>query len=162
MTGIFRQSSVDSISSPEQLHDYIRVSNPSVWVVLSAVMVLIISLLVWGIFGAMPTVIKSNAVFQGDNLVCFIPKEEMKTDIVPGLKVIVEGMEEGIIKSISNQPISINEIKEKYGNYASGNLILSQWNVEVIIDSEGSYVEGTIYPLSIVTEETRPIDFLIN
>ena len=33
-TSVFRQKSMDRIASPEQLNDDIRVSNPSVWVVL--------------------------------------------------------------------------------------------------------------------------------
>lgn len=38
---IFRKSSIDRVSSPEQLNDYIRVSNPSVWMILAAVIVLL-------------------------------------------------------------------------------------------------------------------------
>lgn len=50
-TTIFRQKSIDRISSPEQLHDYIKVSSPSAWVVLTAIIVLLIGVLVWGMFG---------------------------------------------------------------------------------------------------------------
>ena len=49
---IFRQKSIDRISSPEQLHDYIKVSSPSSWIVLTAIIVLLIGVLVWGIFGS--------------------------------------------------------------------------------------------------------------
>ena len=38
---IFRQKSMEKISSPEQMNDYIRVSNPSVWMILAAVIVLL-------------------------------------------------------------------------------------------------------------------------
>lgn len=31
---LFRQSSIDRVFSPEQLNDYIRVTNPGVWMVL--------------------------------------------------------------------------------------------------------------------------------
>ena len=34
----FRQESLDRAKSPEQLDDYIRVSNPGVWMVLGAVL----------------------------------------------------------------------------------------------------------------------------
>ena len=36
---IFRQKSMQKITSPEQMNDYIRVSNPSVWMILAAVIV---------------------------------------------------------------------------------------------------------------------------
>ena len=47
-TSLFRKESVESIQSPEQLNDYMRVTNPSVWVVLIAVIVLLAGMLVWG------------------------------------------------------------------------------------------------------------------
>ena len=42
---------MDSITSPDNLNDYIRVSTPGVWIVLTAVVVLLIGVLVWSVFG---------------------------------------------------------------------------------------------------------------
>ena len=39
---LFRKKSVERVSSPEQLNDYIRVANPSLWLVLGAVIVLLV------------------------------------------------------------------------------------------------------------------------
>ena len=39
---IFRKKSMDKISSPEQLNDYVRVSNPGIWMILFAVIILLI------------------------------------------------------------------------------------------------------------------------
>ena len=33
---IFRKKSLDRISSPEQLNDYIRMANPGIWMILTA------------------------------------------------------------------------------------------------------------------------------
>ena len=51
---IFRQKSIDRVSSPEQLNDYIRVTTPSVWLVLAAVVLLLAGMLAWSIFGTIP------------------------------------------------------------------------------------------------------------
>ena len=48
---IFRKKSIDRVSSPESLNDYIRVTSPSVWIVLIAILVLLTGLLMWSIFG---------------------------------------------------------------------------------------------------------------
>ena len=48
---IFREISLDRVSSPEQLNDYIRVTTPSVWLIMFAAVILIIGTLVWGVFG---------------------------------------------------------------------------------------------------------------
>lgn len=48
---IFRQKSMDRISSPEQLNDYIRVTTPSVWLVLIAIILLLAGMLAWSVLG---------------------------------------------------------------------------------------------------------------
>ncbi len=48
---IFRKKSLERVSSPEQLNDYIRVTAPSVWVILAATLLLIAGTLVWAVFG---------------------------------------------------------------------------------------------------------------
>ena len=50
-TGIFREKSMKRVSSPEELNDYIRVTTPSVWIVLIALAVLLVGMLAWSIFG---------------------------------------------------------------------------------------------------------------
>lgn len=49
--GIFREKSMERVSSPEALNDYIRVTTPSVWIVLIALVVLLAGMLAWSIFG---------------------------------------------------------------------------------------------------------------
>ena len=48
---IFRQKSLDKVSSPEKLDDYIRVTTPSVWITLTAIVLLLVGAVVWSIFG---------------------------------------------------------------------------------------------------------------
>ncbi len=48
---IYRKKSLDRVASPEQLNDYIRVTTPSVWIVLAAVVALLVGFIAWGIFG---------------------------------------------------------------------------------------------------------------
>ena len=57
---IFRQKSMQKITSPEQMNDYIRVSNPSVWMILAAVIVLLAGVCVWGVFGHLDTVLQTG------------------------------------------------------------------------------------------------------
>ena len=48
---IFREKSIDRVTGPESLNDYIRVTSPSVWIALLALVVLLVGLLAWSIFG---------------------------------------------------------------------------------------------------------------
>ena len=50
-SGIFREKSIERISSPEELNDYIRVTSPSVWLVLAALIILLAGMLAWSVLG---------------------------------------------------------------------------------------------------------------
>ena len=50
-SGLFRQKSIDKVSSPEKLDDYIKVTTPSVWITLAAIVILLAGIIVWGTFG---------------------------------------------------------------------------------------------------------------
>jgi len=51
---LFRKSNLERMSSPEKLNDYIKVSNPSVWVILAAIAILLVSALVWSVVYELP------------------------------------------------------------------------------------------------------------
>ena len=48
---IYREKTIEKISSPEQLDDFIQVARPSIWFVLAAIVLLIIGAAVWASFG---------------------------------------------------------------------------------------------------------------
>ena len=50
MSDLFRKKSLQRMSSPEQLDDYIRVTTPSVWLILFALIILLAGLLAYCIF----------------------------------------------------------------------------------------------------------------
>ncbi len=48
---VFREKSIQRVSSPEELNDYNRVTTPSVWIGLAALVVLLAGMLAWSVFG---------------------------------------------------------------------------------------------------------------
>ena len=51
MNDIYREKSINRMNQPEDLNDYIRVTTPSVWIVLIAVALVLAAVLGWMIFG---------------------------------------------------------------------------------------------------------------
>ncbi|MCR5402316.1 MAG: hypothetical protein K6E91_00640 [Butyrivibrio sp.] len=49
---IYREESIERISSPEKLNDYIRVSSPSMWLIMAAIIILLLGVLAYSIFGS--------------------------------------------------------------------------------------------------------------
>lgn len=48
---IFRKKTIDRVTSPEQLNDYIHVTKPSIWLIIISIVLLMIGTIVWGVFG---------------------------------------------------------------------------------------------------------------
>lgn len=61
---LFRKASMDRVSSPEQLQDYMRVTSPGIWMVLSVVIVLLAGLIACSALGRIDTVEPARAVAQ--------------------------------------------------------------------------------------------------
>jgi hypothetical protein len=60
---IFREKSMDRVTSPEALNDYIRVTTPSVWIILAALVSLLAGMIIWSVIGTVKvqkTVSKPN------------------------------------------------------------------------------------------------------
>ena len=74
---VFRQSSIDRVQSPEQLNDYIKVSNPSGWVVIIAAIILLGSILVWSIFGTVEINEKVTTIDKNGNTVIHTVSEKV-------------------------------------------------------------------------------------
>ena len=51
MSDLFRKKSLDRVTTPEELNDYIRVTTAPVWLVLLATLIILAGLIVWGVFG---------------------------------------------------------------------------------------------------------------
>ena len=51
MSSVFREKSIERVNQPEDLDDYIRVTTPSVWVVLIAIVLVLAAILGWMVFG---------------------------------------------------------------------------------------------------------------
>lgn len=63
---VFRQKTLNRISSPEQLTDYLRVTNPGIWLFLAAVIVLLAGIFVWSAVGTLETTVPAKVVCVND------------------------------------------------------------------------------------------------
>ena len=52
MSDLFRKKAMDRVSSPEDLNEYIKVITPSVWLLLTAIIILLVGMVVWSISGS--------------------------------------------------------------------------------------------------------------
>ena len=153
---IFRKASIDRVSSPEQLDDYIKVSRPGVWLILIAVVVLLIGVCTWGVLGTLTTTRDAVTVVQGGEAICYVSIEDAK-NLKPGMEVYVDDST-GSIQSVGSDPVEVTADFNAYIMYLSG-LKAGDWVVPVKVKT--SAPNGT-YMAKIVLETISPISFMLN
>ncbi|MDR3337588.1 MAG: hypothetical protein LBT16_10330 [Treponema sp.] len=157
---IFRKTSLDQVSSPDQLYDYIKVANPGVWTVLGAILLALAALVFWGISATIPTTVSAAALAEGEGrYVCYF-SPALGEGISPGMSVKIGG-KEGRVLERGEIPLSYREaaraLPSDYAAYALG---LGDWNIRVLIASGPAAEAGSLVSAVITVAQTRPLDFL--
>ena len=65
---IYRKKSLDRITSPESLGDYLHVTNPAVWMILTAIIVLLVGMLIWSSTATINSIATGTAQVEDGNL----------------------------------------------------------------------------------------------
>jgi len=156
MSNLFRQKSLERISSPEQLNSYIRVSTPSVWLVLIAVVILLVGVCVWGVFGHMDTTLDAVAVSSGGTVIAYLHEDEVEK-VSADMPVTIDG-KGGRIVSVSERPILVDDTFDAYALYV-GELEKGEWVYELTLDIE---CEDGVYTARITTGSVAPMSFVLN
>lgn len=153
---VFREKSVERVSSPEQLNDYIKVSNPGIWIVLAAVIALLIGFIVWGTLAKLETKLKVVAISSEGGVVCYV-KEGDASSIAEGQTVRI-GEDEFTVGGISALPVSVSADLGEYALHV-GELKAGEW--VYVVSTNASLPEG-VYTAQIVVDSVSPISFIFN
>lgn len=153
---IFREKSLKRISSPESLNDYIKVSNPGIWVLLVAVIVLLIGFLAWGTFGRIDTTISTIGVVNNGTLITYVKEEDIES-VKESSSIYIDGTEYDI-SSKDNTPSKLDyDFNDSYLHIA--NMDNDSWIYK--LSSKVSLSNG-IYKVNIITEKIKPISLLFD
>ncbi len=152
---IFRKKSLDKISSPEQLNDYIMVTTPGVWMMLLSIIIVLFGAVVWGVFGRLDTRLSAPAVVEGGMATIYVEADEIKK-IRLYQDVDIDG-EEGYVSGIGFNSAKAEDIL--------GDLALTEAGYEdnTIVYGIKAFVENVpdgIYMSEIVVDRVSPVTFL--
>ncbi len=151
---ILSKHSDNKVNSPEQLNDYIKASSVGVWIVLSVIMVLLISVFVWGFFGSLKTTVNTVGVANGGRVVCYVNNS---SNICIGDEVTVGG-EKATVSAVSATPVSAASLSSEYDEYTLYSLQLSDWNYAVEITCNSC--DDGIQNVKIIYDSVHPISFI--
>ena len=86
---IFRKKSLDRITSPESLGDYLHVTNPSVWMILAAVILLLVGMLIWASTSNIDSYAYGTAQVENGNMRISFDDQQAAGNVESGLTVII-------------------------------------------------------------------------
>lgn len=153
---LFRKKSVDKVLSPEQLNEYIRVANPGVWIVLSAIIILLLGVVTWGCIGSLETTLSAVVeVDNGEAMLCVREGDIQK--LSEGMSFRADGVEYTIAE-IPALPVKAGETLSEYAVHANG-LTAADWVYMIPVDCR---LPDGIHRAEIVIERISPISFILN
>ena len=134
---IFRKKSLEQISSPEQLNDYLRVTNPAVWLVLTAVILLLAGVLLWTSIASIDSFATGTAqVSDGTMMIRFDDTQ------------IAKSVQTGMTVTTGDSSAQISNV-----GYADDGSIFAL--------AATSLTDGT-YPVKVVYKQTQVLRLLFN
>ena len=134
---LFRKKSLERISSPEALNDYLHVTSPSVWLILLAVILLLAGMLVWSSAASIDSFATGTAQVTEGTMYIHFDNEQSAENVQSGMTVTA-GETASRISSI--------------GKDAEG---------ELFALAPTSLADGT-YPVRVVFKQTQVLSLLFN
>ena len=149
---------IKKVDSPEQLNQYIRLSNPGVWILLIAIVVLLIGVCAWGFFGKIDTKITTVAISSDYNSYVYIKEADLEK-VKNGMNVeIVNNENKYEIVEIETTPEKVTDELSEYARHL-GNFQIGEWVYKCRLNK--NLKEGT-YSANIVVESIAPMVFITN
>ena len=151
---VFRDKAIERISSPERLNDYVKLSDPGVWFILAAIVVILAGACIFGAVGHVDSTVPGVGISKRGRLTCLV-KKEYGDRFGDNMKLKIDGRKyEASLRS--DKPVTVEDTTDSYALHI-GNLQPGEWVYE--IDADGLFDDGS-YDVELVTEEISPLSFL--
>lgn len=165
---LFREKSLDRISSPENLTDYIKVTTPSVWMILVAIMLLLVGICCWGVFGRLNTKIKTIIMSTGSYMYAIV--EDTEAERISVGDALTVGDRTYLVSGFGKEPIQLSMEDSSYLMHLFGKtedcwvVILSISDVYVLSNGatgQDRLPTGT-YEGAVIIDSVSPMSFVVN
>lgn len=158
-SSIFNQQARERLQSPDDLDKYVRVTSPSVWVVLAAILVLLGALLAWGIFGAVSTNVSTLGARMDGRTICLLDAARIE-NVTVGDDAMVGGVHTTVTE-VSRTPISRDEARALFSSdFLAATLFEGDWEYVVVFE-DVDVDEDVPLSVSITTERVSPISLVL-
>ncbi len=117
---LFRKAALDRLSSPEQLDLVMEVIHPRAWLALGATGILILTLIIWGIFGSIPETVTAQGILLRRGGIFDVPATAqgqvaeiavVEGDEVEAGQVVARVAQPDLLKQINNARLQLAELE---------------------------------------------------
>ena len=137
-TTLFRKKALEKVSTPDQLSQYLHVTNPGVWVILVAVLLLIAGMFAWASIGSLETTAEVKIVVEDEDALV-IPVNANGSALEVGMTLRVDAQD----KEYELYWVDYDDYDRKVA-YAYVDLPDGTYDAEV--------VTGSVKPIKFLTE----------
>lgn len=188
-SGLFRKSTLERVSSPEQLNEYIKVTNPSLIIMLVGIFTILIAGVVLMFSGGIPKTVPLQGVVATDlngeqSVYAYVPistSKKIKENMAAQISIDYASREEygyinGTVVSVGDEVVTEDTLRKKFSNpqivvpavsqaMQSGNVVqiqvsIGNWSTDKAKDIE--ITDGANCNLDVVVGETKGYQFIIN
>lgn len=186
-SALFRKSSLERVSSPDQLNEYIKVTSPNLIVLLVGIFTILIAGAIWIFSGAIPKTVDMPGVIATDvygnqKVYCFVPigtskrlETGMEVQISPDYANKEEyGYIKGHILSVGKDVINEQYLTQNFANpqivvnlaaeaMARSNVVTIEVSLEQWSNEKGNAIdvtEGSLCSVSAIVGQTKPYELM--
>lgn len=153
---LFRKESLKRVESPDELDKYVHVTNPGIWILLAALVVILIGGCVWGFFGRLNTIVKGACVSEQGVQHCIVTESDGER-IKEGMQVKVADSF-GTVTEVEIFPVLYGEVAAHY-HYP---IDKSEYNLKVLEFTSKTNIPDGMYYMEVIIESKSPLSFVFN
>lgn len=154
---IYNEKAIQNAVGPEKLDDYIKVSNPSSWVVGIAIIIFIAGFLIWSIFGSLEEKKDCVVKVEKGNATVYILDRDFEDVSKETVFTINEKNYE--VEKIYSEPVQVSVLGIDSYQMHLGDLKEDDWVCRATAKTE--LLDGT-YQAKVLLYTINPIEYILN
>ena len=151
----------EKITSPEQLNDYIRVTSPGAWLILSAILIFLAGFFFWIFNGQLEISFPTYIYTEGASSSAFVDVNDA-VKLKRGMTVrLAESGVSGTVENVSAKVLSQSEISQLIGEDDALALGILAGSKRVKVAVKFPELVSKISPAVFIIEQVKPVSFLL-
>lgn len=148
---IFREQSLERISSDEDMRAYLKGAGAELWIVLTAITLLLIGAIAWAYFSHLETTVSAPTTVSSGEATIYV-SSEVASALEPGMEVRVSG------ENASSTLASVDTTLQTSGEAGSA---ISAGQTYCTASAPLALADGS-YEAIIIIKSVTPLSFLFN